>query len=174
MKKCMSLLILIILFSLILFTQGKFQVDKLKELNKKYFKIQKLIADKNYKLALGYCQDIIKKNVDYDPVYMLYAELSRKMNGLDDAIKFLKGKLSQVSYPSYIFYGLGLCYESKKDMVEAIKNFKKAIDLKAPFQKVYKRLAYYFKTGSSNNLIKYFEDKLKIDKILGSINLQSL
>jgi len=153
------LVIVLVSFNLMTFSQDNFETEKLKILNGKYFNIQKLIEKKKYKIAANLCQSIIKKDMEFYPIYLLYVNLSKENKTLDNTIVFLK-KMLKSSNNSYIYFGLGLCFEAKEDKTEAIKNFKNAIDLNAPFLNVYKKLASYIRPDSSEDILNYFKNKM--------------
>lgn len=140
--------ICVILLSLIFsFLLSASQKNKEMTLNEPQIAALKLIGQGKYDEALHALKDIIKKDITYFRAYRLIIRISIYKNELDYAKHYFDKLLQENIENPGAYYGLGLYYAEKEDFHQAVKNYKKAIEL---FPKSH--LLYHYLISASKRL----------------------
>jgi len=118
------------------------------------------------KVILG-CRDIISGNIEFIKAYELLLQAVNKQvahsssfQAYEQIIRYFQNILTDNPHTPYAHYGLGLSYKYGRKYSEAVKHFKKSIDLGANFWKVYEELIPYLRHQEElESLIRLWEQR---------------
>ena len=125
----------------------------------------KLFELENYEVATNLFERLLNEKFENEGIYINLSNIYLNSERLDDSIILLKR--AKEKYPSneIISFNLGNLYKSKGKFLEAINEFKVAINTKSDFFQAYSNLGVtYNNIGKYSKGIKFLNHSLSINK----------
>lgn len=101
--------------------------------------------------AIAWIDKAIEENQDNAHYHMVKGDLfsddgntSDNLRFADAAICYKKAVALGIQDSPWLYYSMGYCYERLDDMDKAVSYYKKALDIRAPYENIYKRLVDYY------------------------------